>query len=326
MTSFTNQDESSIVSPLTVSVVAPMKDESQTVEEFVNRTLHVFEQLEPKYCCELIIIDDGSSDQTFTQVMDLQEKNSGISVVKLSRNFGLESALKAGISKAQGDLVVTMDTDLQDPPELIIELVHRFEKGAQIVSCIRSDRPGDSFFKRAAARSFYRLLSALSGGEYPSTDVANFRLIGPLALVALREITKNECPLRVQIPYLGFEEVQLGYRREPRLGGSTKYSLKKQFDFAREVITYSSHKPLSVGLYALLSFLVFLSISMVGFFSATDSGRMFLSLGLIVLGQLLLLTVLSVFGMYLGWMHKNLEKKPPYIVEYMNLASLERRA
>ena len=202
---------------------------------------------------EFIFVDDGSSDQSLINIRDLRTADKRVKFIQLSRNFGHQNALKAGLDYAQGAAVISMDADLQHPPELIPALFEKWQAGFEVVYTIRKDNQKVSCFKQATSKGFYRLTNKLA--EIPMEEgTADFRLLDRKVVEALRKYTESHLFLRGIIPTLGFKQIGLPYVPHARVSGQTKYSFSKMLRFALTGITSSSAKPLYFSIYAGLFF------------------------------------------------------------------------
>src|SRR3954454_4460618 len=210
-----------------LSVVAPMFNEEPTAEAFYQRVFSALDGLP----FELVVVDDGSTDGTAEILDRLAANDPRVRVVYLSRNFGHQTAITAGLDHARGDAVVMIDADLQDPPEVILELLERWREGADVVYAVRSSRAGETRFKVVTARWFYRLMSKLSEVEL-AHDAGDFRLMDRRALDALRSMRERSRYLRGMTVWVGFDQSSVRYERDARYAGETKYTLPKMIRFS----------------------------------------------------------------------------------------------
>lgn len=299
-----------------VSVVIPMKNEEDVVVVLFERLLTVVVGQEETYRFELVFVDDGSSDGTYREMVGLHFRfPQFVTVVKLTRNFGLESAIRAGISISSGDLLLTMDGDLQDPPELIPDFLTAYEEGFEIVSGVRIRRPRERLSKLLAAKTFYRVFSAVSGNSQDYADVANFRLFGPRALEGLASLVEADGSLRAQVGFLGFSSARIPYTRSPRTVGSTKFSFVAQMAFAEQVLVSSSARPLRLVPAILLGAIVFGTLFLfIHSFMAAPVGHVALAVFIFAI-QLGVLAALSILSAYMAWIHKQVQGRPRFIVQ-----------
>lgn len=248
-----------------ISIVAPMYNEEALVHEYCEETIKVVDRLKDRYNFEIILVNDGSRDNTYKEMLEEQEKNPTIiTTICLSRNFGLEGAVNAGLRKALGDAVIVMDADLQDPPSLIPDMIEKWANGADVVVCSRIKRSNDSFFKKFSAGVYYKILDSLSGKLKLEKSAANFRLLSRKALDVLLQMPESNCVFRVTVPYVGMRTEILEYDRDKRFAGHTKYNLKNMIPYALASITGISVEPLRKLFWLLpLDFFLFL-ISIIG--------------------------------------------------------------
>lgn len=243
-----------------VSVVVPFLDEEAGVEEFYRRTTAALAEIP----FEVIAVDDGSTDGTPEKLRSLASRDPRLKVIRLSRNFGHQAALTAGIDAACGDAVVMIDGDLQDPPEVIPAMIASWRGGSDVVYAVRTERPGESRFKLGTARRFYRLLSRLSNVPI-AEDAGDFRLLDRSAVDALLAMRERGRYLRGMTAWVGFTQTAIPYARERRHSGRTKYSMLKMVRFAVDAIASFSYMPLQfasiVGFW--VAVIAFLSVPVV---------------------------------------------------------------
>jgi polyisoprenyl-phosphate glycosyltransferase len=226
-----------------ISIVVPMYNESMVVSLFFERINEVIGQL-PNYKFEIVAVNDGSTDDTLEQLKKQQLKQKNLVVVALARNFGHEPAVAAGLKVSQGDAVIPMDADLQDPPEVIIQLLEKFEEGYEVVNARRSSRSEDSWSKRTSAKYFYKFIGKLSGKVKIPNDVGHFRLISRRVCDTVNELTEKNRVFRIEVPYVGFKTTEVLFKRPKRAGGVSHYNFKSMFKLAFDAITSTSSAPL----------------------------------------------------------------------------------
>ncbi|HEU4657910.1 MAG TPA: glycosyltransferase family 2 protein [Capillimicrobium sp.] len=299
-------------SPL-LSVVAPVLDEVELIDAFVERVTAALagERL------ELVIVDDGSTDGTAQRLDALAEADPRLRVLHLSRNFGHQAALTAGLEHATGDAVVMIDADLQDPPEVIPELVQRWRDGADVVYAVREHRAGESRFKLATARWFYRLFNTLTEMKL-EPDSGDFRLLDRRALDALLCMRERSRFLRGMTVWVGFTQTGVSYQRDPRHAGETKYTLRRMVRFSLDAISSFSHAPLQLATYfgfalAAIAFLAMPVIVLLRLLGNYQSGFATLTLVVLLLGGIQLIAV-GVLGEYLGRIYDEVKQRPLYLV------------
>jgi dolichol-phosphate mannosyltransferase len=232
--------------PKLLSVVIPCYNEEEVIAETVKR-LASFASGLTHLQVEFIFVDDGSRDQTRAMLKTFAKTDERIKVIGFARNFGHQIAVTAGVDAAQGDAVVLIDADLQDPPEVIHEMIKKWEEGYDVVYGTRTERPGESAFKLATARLFYRILNRLSSVPIP-LDTGDFRLMSRSVVDTLRAMPERDRFIRGMVSWVGFRQIALPYKRAQRFAGETKYPLKKMLTFAFDGILSFSSKPLELAL------------------------------------------------------------------------------
>lgn len=253
-----------------ISIVAPMYNEETLAHEYCKETLAMTEMLKDKYDFEIVLVNDGSKDDTYKiMLQEQQEHPNEITTICLSRNFGLEGAVNAGIRKALGDAVVVMDADLQDPPLLIPEMIAKWENGADIVVGSRVKRSNDNFLKKFSANCYYKVLDVLSGKLKLEKSAANFRLLSRKALNQVLELPEVNSVFRVVVPFVGMKTDIIEYDRDKRFAGKTKYNLKSMIPYALDSITGISVEPLRKIMYFIPIIGIIFIMSVLGLFFAT---------------------------------------------------------
>ena len=296
-----------------LSVVAPVYNEEELVEAFVRRACAAVAD----YAFELVLVNDGSSDAT-PQLLDrIAERDPRVRVVHLSRNFGHQAALTAGLEHAVGDVVAMIDADLQDPPELIPTMVARWEEGSDVVYAVRKQREGETAFKLATASWFYKLFDRLAQVDLEPNS-GDFRLLDRRALDALLTMTERSRFLRGMTVWVGFTQTAVPYERDARHAGETKYTLRKMLRFSLDAIASFSHLPLQLATYVglLSAGLAFVAIPVVAILRLSGSylpGFGSLTIAILLLGGIQLIA-LGVIGEYVGRIYDEVKHRPLYIV------------
>jgi glycosyltransferase involved in cell wall biosynthesis len=308
--------------PRLLSIVAPVNNEEGAVEEFHRRVLAALSRVE----FEFLIIDDGSSDDTPAILARLDSEDSRLRVVTLSRNFGHQAALTAGLDHATGDPVVMIDADLQDPPELIPELLEEWRHGADVVYAVRRTRSGDSRLKQWLARAFYRLFERLSAIDLGHNS-GDFRLVGGPALDALRSMHERSRFVRGMSVWVGFTRAAVEYDRDARFAGKSKYTPRRMLRFSMDAITSFSHVPLQFATLMgfVFSALAFLAIPVaIGLKIAGEfvPGITTVLLAVLLLGGIQLITV-GIIGEYLGRVYEEVKGRPLYVVRERGVSGTE---
>ena len=299
-----------------ISVVIPLYNEEENIDILFKRVIGALESLKLTY--EIICINDGSKDKTLDILIDYYLNNSDIKVINLSRNFGKDIALTAGIDYASGNAVIPIDADLQDPPELIGEMVLKWQEGYDIVYATRKTRQSETWFKRSTANAFYVLLGKITKISIPR-NTGDFRLLDRKAVEALKRLPERTRFMRGLFAWVGFKSTYILFERQPRYQGNTKWNYWKLWNFALDGITSFSLLPLKIWTYVGLiisllslfyaSFLVIRTI----FLGIDVPGYASLMVTILFLGGIQLIT-LGIIGEYLGRVYEEIKGRPLYIV------------
>jgi dolichol-phosphate mannosyltransferase len=296
-----------------LSVCAPVYNEESLVEVFYERATAALEAFD----YELIIVNDGSSDGTAEILDRLAATDPRLRVVHLSRNFGHQAALTAGLEHARGDAVAMLDADLQDPPELVPDMVGLWEEGSDVVYAVREQREGETKFKLATAAWFYKLFDKLAQVDLEPNS-GDFRLLDRRALDALLSLGERSRFLRGMTVWVGFTQTAISYKRDPRYAGETKYPLRKMLRFSLDAIASFSHLPLQVAtaLGFLFSGVAFLAIPVVVALRLAGSylpGFGSITIAILMLGGIQLIAI-GLIGEYVGRIYDEVKRRPLYIV------------
>lgn len=288
-----------------ISIVAPMYNEETLAHEYCRETLAMADNLKDQYDFEILLINDGSKDHTYAVMLEEQKAHpKEISIICLSRNFGLEGAVNAGIRKAAGDAVVVMDADLQDPPALIPEMIKKWEAGADVVVGSRVKRSNDKFFKKFGANCYYKVLDKLAGRLTLENSAANFRLLSRKALNQVLELPEVNSVFRVVVPFVGMHTDIIEYDRDKRFAGKTKYNLKSMIPYALDSITGISVEPLrKISYFILLAGIAFFA-SLAGLIFVSDVWKP-------------ACLVLMVFSFLVGFVFVGMSVMAEYIAQIM---------
>ena len=300
-----------------LSIVVPFHNEEPNIDHFFERLSSVLNKLDITY--EIICVDDGSQDNTLKCLRNYHALNPAIKVVSFSRNFGKEIALTAGIDHAQGQAVIPIDADLQDPPELIEQLVSKWREGYDIVYAKRELRLDDSWLKRSTAKAFYYAISKLSPVKIPA-NVGDFRLLDRRVVEALKKMPERNRFMKGLFAWVGFKQCSVSYDRQPRYQGETKWNYWKLWNFAIDGITSFSLIPLKVWTY------VGFILSLLAFAYATYLIILTMIIGIVVPGYISLMVVilflggiqligLGIIGEYLGRIYEEVKQRPLYLVQ-----------
>ncbi len=303
--------------PLFCSIVLPVYNEEGNLEELYYRITKVMKKIDKPY--EIIFVNDGSTDSSLEKMTSLHNQDKRVKILNLSRNFGHQIAITAGMDYAKGEVIIIMDADLQDPPEVIPRLLQEWEKGFDVVYAKRKGREGESFFKKFTAWLYYRLFRILANLDIP-VDTGDFRLLSRRVVEVLKQIREHHRFLRGLVTWIGFKQCGVEFVREKRFSGKTKYSFWKMMKFALDGILSFSFFPLRLLTY--LGFLTaFFSLLYAGyviflkiFTQATVPGWASLMVAILFLGSLQLIG-LGIIGEYLGRIGDEVKKRPLYIVK-----------
>lgn len=299
-----------------ISVVAPVYNEVDTVPELHRRLREAVGPLGPH---ELVFVDDGSSDGSWEALRAVAASDRHVRLIRLSRNFGHQIALSAGLEAARGDAVVSIDGDLQDPPELIPALVEQWRSGFDVVYAVRSHRAGETRFKLATASLFYKFINRMSSIEIPE-QAGDFRLLSRRALDALLAMPERARFLRGMTSWVGFRQVGVEYDREARHAGKTKYPLRRMLHFASDAVTSFSTTPIrlvvGLGFVAVVLCLLALvwTLYLRFFTDETVQGWTSVIVVVLFLGGIQLIS-LGIIGQYVGRIFEEVKERPLYVVE-----------
>jgi len=301
-----------------LSIVAPCYNEESGLAEFVQRTTAVFLSLECDY--EIILVNDGSRDQTLQRARELGSQDPKIHVINLLRNFGHQAAVTAGIDLADGDAVVLIDSDLQDPPEIIEDMIKEWKAGADVAYGQRRSREGETYFKLFSSKLFYRILRGLTQSPIPE-DTGDFRLMDRQVVDALRNMRKRHRFIRGMVSWIGGKQVAVPYDRKARFAGETKYPFRKMLSFAVDAITSFSIVPLRLVTYLAVTVIGMTIVAAIGVilvkFLYPDyfiPGYPSILITVVFFGGVQLLA-LGIIGEYMGRMYESTKARPIYIVE-----------
>lgn len=300
-----------------ISVVVPVFNECEGIRAFHERTAAAMRAIQDaRY--EIVYVDDGSSDNSLELLRGFAAADSQVRVVKLSRNFGHQIAITAGLDAARGDAVAFIDADLQDPPELIEVLYRKLLDGHDIVYARRSSRKGETRMKLLTASAFYRILRALTRVDIPP-DVGDFRIISRRVADVLRTMREKDRFVRGLVSWVGFAQASVYYDRDERIAGTTKYPYSKMIKFALDGVTAFSTAPLKVATWmgygsSLLAFLYLASVFVQKALGITVDGWATIMVALLFLGGVQLICI-GILGEYVGRIFNEIKPRPVYIVE-----------
>ena len=311
------------ISPMTVehaptfSIVAPIYNERENIPELYRRVKAVMEDLGEPW--ELVLVDDGSTDGSTDLMRQLREQDpQHVRPVIFARNFGHQIAVTAGMDYARGQAVVLIDADLQDPPEVIPELVAKRREGSPVVYAVRAEREGETWFKKATAALFYRLIYRITDVKIP-LDTGDFRLMDRKVVDVLKNMPEHHRFIRGMVSWVGFRQIGVPYKRAPRFAGETKYPLRKMLKFALDAITGFSYFPLQLATYVgfVSAGVAIVAIPLVAALRLTGSqafyGQASTLIAVLFLGGVQLIS-LGILGEYIGRLYDEAKGRPLYVV------------
>ncbi len=299
------------------SLVIPVYNEEQTLPELERRLNLLLDMLDGD--AEVILVDDGSADRSPELIAEICARDPRFKSIRLSRNFGHQVAITAGLDLASGDAVAVMDADLQDPPEVLLEMASRWRAGYDVVYAVREHREGDPWLKRVLAAVFYRVLRRLARLDIPA-DVGDFRLVDRRAVIAFRQLRERNRYIRGLFSWVGFKQVGVPYKRAERHAGETKYPFRKSLRLGIDAIVSFSETPLRIALMSgfaisLLSFVVGIaavSAKLAGAFVVPGWTSILVLVSFLGGVQLI---VLGVTGLYIGRIYDEVKQRPLYLVD-----------
>lgn len=299
------------------SIVIPLYNEEEVAGECIRRVTAVCEKLDGPY--EVIFVDDGSADSTREIVGKACAENPSLKLICFSRNFGHQVAITAGMDHAAGDAVVVMDADLQDPPEVIPALIEKYKEGYDVVYAVRSERKGETAFKRWTSKLFYRFLRYMCSIDIP-VDTGDFRLISRKVCDVMKTLTERNRYVRGLVSWVGFKQTAVEYVREKRFAGETKYPLRKMMKLSIDGITSFSSKPLTMsknlGYVTAAAGFIYMMVVLIQKFilDRTVQGWASLAVLILILGGVQLI-MLGVIGEYIARIFDESKNRPLYIIE-----------
>jgi len=301
---------------LRYSIVIPVYNEEAVIDQTYRRMKKVMDLTKESY--ELIFVNDGSCDHTTDMIKGFRDQDDAVKIITFSRNFGHQIAITAGMDYASGAAVVVIDADLQDPPELILEMIEKWKEGFDVVYAKRTKRKGETFFKKQTAHLFYRILKVSTDLEIP-TDTGDFRLLDRRVCEELKRLPEKNRYVRGLVSWVGFRQTAVEYERDERLAGETKYPLKKMIKLSLDGLTSFSFKPIKMAIYT-GGILIFLGlISLAGMLllklstaSVIVGWNLVMAMQLVLTG--ILLTMMGLIGEYIGRIYDEVRNRPLYIV------------
>ncbi|MBB6625609.1 glycosyltransferase family 2 protein [Clostridium gasigenes] len=298
-----------------ISVVVPMYYEEKVVGECYRRLSEVMNNV--KYNYELIFVNDGSKDRTLKMLKELAKEDNRIKIIDFARNFGHQIAVTAGIKEAHGDAVIIIDADLQDPPELIVNMIDKWENGYEVVYAKRKKREGETFFKVLTAKYFYKILNVMSDIEIPK-DTGDYRLMDRKAVDVFNSMPEKNRFVRGMVSWIGFNQTYVEFVRAERFAGETKYPLKKMLKLAEDGIVSFSNKPIKIiggiGLLFVTIFFIQIIYAICNTMFGNRVSVIFYLSSYISLIAGIILVAMSVLGTYIGKIFDESNGRPLYII------------
>lgn len=300
-----------------LSIIVPCYNEEEVIEETYKRLLSIIPSLNMKM--EFVFINDGSKDKTMKKLVNIANNDDNVKIISFSRNFGHQIAITAGMDYAEGDATIVIDADLQDPVEVIIEMVDKWHEGYDIVYGKRIERKGETLFKKVSAKIFYKVLSRLTDNQIP-TDVGDFRLIDKKVLNELKNMPERSRYVRGLIAWLGFDSTCVEYVREPRYAGETKYSLVKMIKLALDGIISFSYKPLKIATFigwisSFVGFIYLIYIIFSAIFTNNTVWGWASTMAVLLFFSGIILIVLGIIGEYIARIYEEVKARPMYIID-----------
>ncbi|MCW1969965.1 MAG: glycosyltransferase family 2 protein [Anaerolineae bacterium] len=302
------------------TIIAPVHNEEPVLDELHRRVAEVMSQTgEGPDSWELVLVDDGSTDRSAEIMAALNRKDPRVKGISLSRNFGFQVAVTCGLDHAQGDAVILIDADLQDPPEVILQMIEKWREGYDVAYGVRGEREGETWFKKTSASYFYRLIHSITSVKIP-VDTGDFRLMDRKVVDAIRQLPEKHRFLRGMVSWVGFRQIGVVYRRHPRYAGNTKFTLRKMVKFATDAITSFSYVPLQLATWAgfaiaglgLLAIVVVILGRLSG--AAEFRGQATTLVSVLFLGGIQLVC-LGILGEYLGRIYDEVKGRPLYLIQ-----------
>lgn len=301
---------------ITFTIIAPIYNELENIPELYPRVRDVMEQTGEPW--ELILVDDGCTDGSTEVIRKLSENDPRVRPIIFARNFGHQIAVSAGIDYSRGQAVIIIDADLQDPPEVILDLIAKWREGYEVVYAVREEREGESWFKKTTASLFYRLIYRITDVDIP-LDTGDFRLMDEKVVSVMKQMREKHRFLRGMSAWVGFKQIGVPYKRKPRYAGETKYPFSKMFKLALNAITSFSYFPLQVA--TILGFIAaglsVLAIPIVAILRLTTGTALFGQATTLIivlfLGGVQLIS-LGIIGEYIGRIYDEAKDRPLYIV------------
>jgi len=298
------------------SIVVPLYNEEEVITECHRQLSEAMADCDGEY--ELIYVNDGSRDKTMAMAREIAVNDGHVKIISFSRNFGHQTAITAGMDKASGKAVVVIDADLQDPPRVILEMIAKWKEGYEVVYGKRTKRKGETVFKKATAKIFYRTLNSMTDVDIPA-DAGDFRLLDRKVIEALKTLPERSRYVRGLVSWVGYRQTAVEYVREERFAGETKYPLRKMLKFAADALTSFSQKPLKISmalglLFSFASIVLFIFEILNAVFKYNVQVGLLCLFGLLLLTNGVVLIMLGIIGQYIGRIYDEAKARPLYII------------
>lgn len=304
-----------------ITIIVPSYNEEEALPYLYERLNAMMNNLN-QYEFEVLFINDGSKDRTLELIKEMRNKDNRISYVNFSRNFGKETAMIAGLDYATGDAVIFIDADLQDPPELIPELIKYWEEGYDDVYARRSSRKGETFLKKFTSKMYYKVLQSLTRVEIQK-DTGDFRLLDRRCVNALKKMRETQRCSKSMFSWIGYKKKEVMYDRDPRVAGTTKWNYKKLVDLAIDGITAFTTSPLRISTFlsiptflAFIIYLIYIIVKCINNSAGIQGYQIIILLNLFSFGVIILL--IGIIGEYLGRIFNETKNRPLYFVDEYN--------
>jgi len=300
-----------------ISIIAPVFNEEPIINELYRRLVEVLDKTGEPW--ELVMVNDGSSDKSGELMRALAERDERVRVINFARNFGHQNAVTAGMDYTRGDAVVVIDADLQDPPEVILDLIAKWREGYHVVYAVRSERIGETWFKKFTAKMFYRLIYRITDVDIP-LDTGDFRLMDRQVVNAVKAMREHNRFIRGMTSWVGFKQTGVHYVRQERFAGTTKYPFKKMMKFALDAITGFSYFPLQITIYVslILALLAVLAVPLVAVLRLATGASVFEGQATTLIVLLFMssfqLFFFFIMGQYVARIYDEVRHRPLYIV------------
>jgi dolichol-phosphate mannosyltransferase len=299
-----------------ITIIAPIYNELKNIPELYRRIKDVLDSIQESW--ELIMVDDGSTDGSTDLIREYHQQDSRVIPIIFARNFGHQIAVTAGLDYARGNAVIIIDSDLQDPPEVVLDMLDKWREGYEVVYAVRTEREGETWFKEFTASQFYRLIYKITDVDIP-LDTGDFRLLDRKVVNVMRQMRERHRFLRGMSVWVGFKQAGVEYKRAARLAGETKYPLKKMVKFATDAITSFSYFPLQLAMYigfisagiSILVIPIVIVMRLAG--SQAFFGQASTLIAVLFLGGVQLIS-LGILGEYIGRLYDEAKGRPLYIV------------